>query len=229
MNVVQLVRVALRNGAPGEFPLYSSAQNESPGARWRILSLNMAAALCICHQRGCISSSSINQTPTFEESWPGPHLLLPAAAYANCNPGKRRVEKVDLTGQWAVKTVLIQTFGHDFLWGRSNLVSQRGAQEAADPPADRVSNSICSRWARGQVERMCRCSCQWVNLPARSLAAEEMLGQTVGEANKRSINLLWEWKRHSGFYYSVKYAMHRCVWLRLTPKLGLVNVNVSEW
>lgn len=113
-NVVHLASVALRDEAPREFPLYFSAQNESPGARWRALSLNMAPALSICQRLGRISSGSINQKPTFGELCTGLRLKVPAAACASCNPGKRQVEQVGLTWQGG-KMVLIQTLGDDFL------------------------------------------------------------------------------------------------------------------
>lgn len=64
-NVVNVVSAALGDDAPREFPLYSSAQNESPGARWKALFLNMAPALSNCQWLDCISSGSINQEPTF--------------------------------------------------------------------------------------------------------------------------------------------------------------------
>lgn len=148
-NVVHLVSIALRDEAPREFPLYSSAQNESPGTRWKAFFLNMAPALSICQWLGCISSGSINQKPTFGELCPGPRLKVPAAVCASCNPGKGQVEQGGLTWQGG-KMVLIQILGDDFLWGRSNPVSQRGAEEVVEHPTDFwVSNSICSRSAGG--------------------------------------------------------------------------------
>lgn len=146
-DVVHVVSIARRDEAP-RVPLYSSAENESPGARWRALSLNMAPVLSICQRPGLISSGSINQKPTFGELCPGLYLKVPAAFCASCNPGKRQVEQVGLTWQGG-KMVLIQTLGDDFLWGRSNPVSQHGAREVVEPPTDGVSNSICSRSAGG--------------------------------------------------------------------------------
>lgn len=161
-----------RWSSKGISPLYSSVQNESPGARWRALSLNMAPALSICQWLGRISSGSINQKPTFGELCPGPHLKVPATVCASCNPGKRQVEQVGLTWQGG-KMVLIQTLGDDFLWGRSNPVSQHGFQEVVEPPTDGVSNSICSRSAGGSV-LMPRS-----NLLSCSLVTEEMLGLSI--------------------------------------------------
>lgn len=87
------------DGAPGEFPLHSSALSESPGPRWRALSLNMAPALSICQCPGRISSGSINQKPTFGGLCPGPHLKVPAAAGASSNlAGTGRTGRPDLAG-----------------------------------------------------------------------------------------------------------------------------------
>lgn len=113
-NIVNLVSTALRDEAPVEFPLYPSALNEPLGARWKALFLNMAPALSICQWLGRISSGSINQKPTFGELCPGPHLKVPAAVCASCNPGKGQVEQVGLPWQGG-KMVLIQTLGDDFL------------------------------------------------------------------------------------------------------------------
>lgn len=113
-NAVHLANIALQDGAPGEIPLYPSAQNESPGARWRAFSLNMAPTLSICQWFGRTSSGSINQEPTFGELCPGPLLKVPAAVCASGNPGKRQVEQVGPTWQEG-KMVLIQTLGDDFL------------------------------------------------------------------------------------------------------------------
>lgn len=69
--------------------------------------------------------------------------------------------------------VLIQTLGDDFLCGRSNPVSQLGAQEVIEPPTDGVSNSICSRSAGGSV------FVPESNLPFCLLVTEEMLGLLI--------------------------------------------------
>lgn len=65
-------------------------------------------------------------------------------------------------------------------------MSQHGAQEAAELPTDRVSNSICSRSAGGSVFT------PRSNPPFCSLVSEEMLSLLIGEANKRSIKALGE-------------------------------------
>lgn len=78
-----------------------------------------------------ISTSSINQKPTFGEIYPGLRLKVPAAICASCILGKGQVEWAGLPRQ-GFEMVLIQTLGDDFLWGGSNSASQCGAEEMSD-------------------------------------------------------------------------------------------------
>lgn len=93
----QLLEMTLQGSSHSNPP----APNESPGARWKALFLNMAPALSNCQWLDCISSGSINQKPTFREIEPWPafkRYLLPSAPC--CNPGEGQVEQVgpDLAG-----------------------------------------------------------------------------------------------------------------------------------
>lgn len=121
--------------------------------------------------------------------------------------------------------VLIQTLGDDFLWGGSNSVTQHGAQEVVESPADGVSNSICSRSAGRSVLTPSG------NLPFCSLLAEEMLGLLIRGANRQSIRLknhlrlsLYLSAASSNIYDTVKGCSTRVCFLHWLLILNLILI-----
>lgn len=195
-----LSNLSLQGGVAGDLLLFSQDAIIQRGPWWRRIISYAAAALSICQDPG-----KINPKSNLEESNQAPRLYLPATICNGFNSGNSLVvEQADQPGGERGEMVLIQTLRCDFLWEISNPVSQRDAQEVADPLTDGDSNSICSTSAGGAEFPPS-------NLPSCSLATEEMFCLLIISPNGQSIDIEGEHRVAFQKLFAV-YVIYQRVW-----------------